>query len=63
MIEFEKRAELGRVDFSKLEHETLHFHDTNTVVALALLIVSCILYGVVTNTLLADFVTLYVALQ
>ncbi len=58
---YEKRAELGSYDYSLLNHEVVTFHDTNTVVALSLTLISTLLYIIVMTGYIADvFLILHV---
>ena len=59
---YEKRASLGESDFTRLNHDHVHYYEFNTVLALALMVGTCILYLVVTNTFIVDFMTAYAEL-
>lgn len=62
---FEKRNELGDTyrDFNELESNVVRYHETNTVIALGLIIFSCLGYLVLTNTFLYEFMSIYVSLS
>lgn len=59
---YEKRATLGDSDFSLLNREHVHYYELNTVIALSLMVVTGLVYGIVTNTLLAEYITTVVNL-
>ena len=53
----EHRANLGDFDFSKLNNEHVHYYEFNTVLALGLTVATCLVYLVVVNTFVAEFIT------
>lgn len=55
---YEKRASLGEFDFSRLNHDHVHYYEFNTVLALGLTVATCLVYLVVVNTFVAEFVTI-----
>lgn len=57
---YEKRAILGSDNFSRLNHDVVTFHDTNTVIALVLTVVCSLLYIVLTGTYIKVFMMLYI---
>lgn len=59
---YEKRATLGEADFTRLNHDHVHYYEFNTVLALSLMVVTGLVYGIVTNTLLAEYITTVVNL-